>query len=267
MSDETSVSTEEQVQQSGETSKDDNNIAVVSSASNGDNPQNDSHEEVNAQSTWWWDDKTPGNGEKPEWFDEKKYKTIQDQAKGLPGIRKILGEHDGAPDEYEVNISEDLKKSGLEIDKEDLLIKQFSEIAKETHMSQRAFDKVVNMYLENYKQSLPSQEEIEQAYQEEFKEAGGIENLKKLEQWGENNLPENMFEAFKESVVDAKSAKLFMFIRDNLIQKDAVPTGSTNENSFQSKEALRNMLKDKRALSDPEFQKEINKKYINFYKN
>jgi len=50
-----------------------------------------------AATEWFYDEGVPGVGEKPEWLDNDKYKSVVDAAKGNQGLRQKLGGFTGAP--------------------------------------------------------------------------------------------------------------------------------------------------------------------------
>ena len=58
------------------------------------------------ESKWMYDENTAGVGEKPEWFNEKTFKNVAEQAKSAVELRKALGERTGSPDEYAVDLKE-----------------------------------------------------------------------------------------------------------------------------------------------------------------
>ncbi len=212
---------------------------------------------------WYLSEGVKGQGEPPEWFDSKKYKTVADQAKGLPGFRKILGDFTGAPEDgYKVNLSEEVQKTGIDIDKESDLYKQFTELAKSSNLSQDGFDKIINLYLKNAAAQLPSKEERERIYQEEIKSIGGEEKLEELNQWGQNNLPEDMYAIFKEKVVTANDARLFMYIRD-MMSRSSVPTG--NKTPTITNDDLLKLHADPRMKTDVNFQKYVMGLYKTVY--
>jgi hypothetical protein len=78
-------------------------------------------------------DGVKGDGDKPEWYIDSKYKTIADQAKGYNEIRQKLGAFTGAP--------EDGYAAPEGIEPEDELFSQLAEFGKETNMSQQGLEK------------------------------------------------------------------------------------------------------------------------------
>lgn len=224
----------------------------------------DNQSQTNEQNAmkWFWSDGVEGAGEAPEWFDSKKYKSVEDQAKGMKGMRKILGDFTGAPKDYKVEISDEIKSKGIEVDVESPLYKQFTELAKQSQLSQEGFDKIVNMYLQNVVEEMPDSEEIQAAYEEEIKAIGGEEKLEELNAWGKNNLPEDLYHVFRDKIVTAEDAKLFMHIRDKMTRSQ-IPANAHTQTI--TNDDLLKMHADPRMKSDVNFQKMVMSKYRQFY--
>lgn len=86
-----------------------------------------------------------GVGDKPE-FMLSKFKTMDAQAEAYGELEKKFGAFTGSPDEYTLNMPEGIDG---EFDSDDPLLKAGIEFAKESNMSQDAFDKMVSMWMQN----------------------------------------------------------------------------------------------------------------------
>ncbi len=64
-------------------------------------------------------------------------------------LEKQFGSFTGAPEAYEFALSEQLTEKGIELDGESPLIASFTEMAKESNMSQDMANKLVNMFVES----------------------------------------------------------------------------------------------------------------------
>lgn len=135
------------------------NMGLVDVAQEGQEaPEPDSDAEPNGdyQSTQWqWMDGVNGDGDKPEWLQER-YKSVADQAKAYNELEKKMGEFRGAPkDGYKLDIE------GLP--KDDPLISHFSETFKELNLTQQGFERVVQefMQLQNQQAELNGKAELE----------------------------------------------------------------------------------------------------------
>jgi len=224
----------------------------------------------NAQSAneaqWYWADGVPGEGETPDWFYKDKYSSISEQAKAVRGLRQKLGDRTGAPDNYEIQINDELKEAGIEVNTNDPLFKNFTEWARENQVSEEGVNKIVGMYLNAFKESIPSEEQAHEYLQEQIKEIGGLDTYKALLQWSENTLPEKEAEHFKEWAASASAddMKMFLSLKESMSYQNPQPTSQpTNQ---YTRDDLKDMLNDPRYLSDTEFSKKVNQAYADFLK-
>ncbi len=97
------------------------------------------------EQTWAWADGIPGTGEPPPWFKADKYKTVDAQARAAAELEQKLGpaaELVGAPEDG-YKLPEPPEGVAIEWDAEDPLLKGFLDAAKETGLSQKAVDKIL----------------------------------------------------------------------------------------------------------------------------
>jgi hypothetical protein len=83
---------------------------------------------------WWIDDKTPGQGTRPDWMPQN-YKKLSDIAKSHSELEKKLGGFTGAPEEYNL--------SDLEIDESELVVQELKAVGKELNMNQDGLKKIL----------------------------------------------------------------------------------------------------------------------------
>lgn len=218
---------------------------------------------------WFYAENVPGVGEKPEYFIDAKYKTVDEQAKAFKAKQseydtKMKG-FAGAPEQYEVKLVDSL--SDVKINVEDPLYKQVSELAKTNGMTNEAFNNLVNTYLTNYKQEqIAEQTKLADYQKAELAKLGpkGAEELPQLEQWGKNNLPDALFDTFKNMVNSADAAKLFMYLRDNG-GYSKMPNTKTLPQETVTPSKLAAMMADARYQIDARYQKEVDLAYKNHY--
>lgn len=118
-----------------------NNGTIAPSSLDGDN----------TVSGWKWSENTSGEGDKPEWFKDGTFKTVEDQAKGYSDLKskfdKRYGGFTGAPEgDYEISLNEELTSTGYNIDSNSDTFKAFSEMARELNMSQDGFNQALNVF-------------------------------------------------------------------------------------------------------------------------
>lgn len=86
---------------------------------------------------WLLYDGVKGVGEKPDYFNSDKFKTLADQAKGHSELHKMVGSFTGAPKEgYKLDES---------IDKDDPLTSAVLDFAQESNMSQDKLEKLLEI--------------------------------------------------------------------------------------------------------------------------
>ena len=101
-----------------------------------------------SEKEWFWAEGIKGEGDPPDWYLKDKYKFVADQAKSYPEAQKRLGGFSGAPEEYTININEELAKHGS-ISADDPVLQEFNKLAKDANMNQQTYDQMLNLYLSN----------------------------------------------------------------------------------------------------------------------
>lgn len=112
-----------------ESDKDVNNISAANSDSGNSN-------------NWYWDDGVPGQGAKPEWFNDGTFKTVSEQAKQQISLRKKLSSFDGAPkDGYKIELPED----EYEVFTDSPKYKALEEVARNHNIGNKLFNELVKL--------------------------------------------------------------------------------------------------------------------------
>lgn len=170
----------------------------------------------------------------------------------------------GAPEEYEINLSEDLKlPENVELDfgKDDPLISWFSSFAKEQGMNQETFDKALNEYVGIEVSNMPD-------VQSEISKLGdhGQDRLLRVHSWLESKLSEDELGSLSPLLSSASQVealeKLMKSSGPADFEGDSGSTGLTLEE-------LRAMQNDPRYYQqkDPAFIKKVEDGYKRLYKN
>lgn len=149
-------------------------------------------------------------GENPEWFLADKYNSIEDQAKAYPELASKFGGFTGAPDEYELTLAEGIE---YDIADDDPLLADFKEMAKAQNMSQDAFNKFANIYIE---QQIAHEKLTEEAASthvaEQMKALGdkGEARLQNVAQWAKAQLgDEGLYAKFADGLQSAGMVEVF----------------------------------------------------------
>jgi len=215
-----------------------------------------------SQEEWAWSEEIKGTGEMPEYFKKEKYKNVGAQAQALIAFEKRLGGFTGAPDEYEVEISEELQKT-VDIDMESEEFKAFETFAREKHMSNDIFNDLVNRYLQNFAHTEEIPEEVKEQHRtDEMEKLGerGTHIVDEVSSWARNNLSETEFESFRGLADSAENVLLLQ----KLIGKRAPMKVDAKQNATPefNRDDLREMLKDPRyQQAVPGFREMVDAKY------
>ncbi len=147
-------------------------------------------------SGWSFADNIKGEGDKPEWFKDGKYKTVSAQAQAYNDLESKFGSFTGAPESYEVSLSAELSEKGMTIDAEDTMVVQAMEFAKASGMNQDGFNNLINLYGEVELARTAADDEIRT---QEMQALGSTaeKRIGNLQQWGKANLSAEMFEGFE----------------------------------------------------------------------
>lgn len=224
------------------------------------------YEEKLGPGEWWYAEGIKGEGEKPEWFDDKKYKYVVDQAKGLPGLRKELSKLPGAPEDYEISFDEEL--ADFDLSGSETTLDDFKNLAKELRINQEGFNKIVNFYAKNISAQQESvSQEIEQYAQQEMEKLGpnAKEELSTLMTWARNNLPNEMMDAFRHTLVSAENVQVMNYIRSNLMQNSNIPAQSEAVTAKEAALSLRQKLADPRYGVDTMYTNMVDEEYKRHY--
>ena len=183
--------------------------------------------------TWFYDEGIPGKGERPEYLKDK-YANIVEQAKAYPEAEKRFGAFTGAPEAYEINISDQLKEGGIEIDNEDPIMSEAMEFAKNSNMGQEGFDKMIELYAMS---KVAEGEALESYKAGELQALGNNAEVRidNINSWASANLPEDMIEGFQGMANSAASVqaleKLISMTRNAPVNTDGdtTPSGVSEE--------------------------------------
>lgn len=172
-----------------------------------------------------------GSGDKPEWFNDGKYKTILDQAKAYPELRKKLSGFTGAPESYEAPEG---------VDPEDDAYKAFSEFAAKNNMNQDLF----NEGFEFYKTALGVSEEI--SAESELAKLGdnAEQRIGQIETFLKNNVKDAAdYEAIQNMATDAKSIMLIEKMMQVLAPKKLPIDGGEHPEGYTMDQVLEMSMK------------------------
>ena len=195
-------------------------------------------------------------GERPEWLKEK-YSSVDDQAKAYAELEKKFGGFTGAPDEYELSLPEDVEG---EFDMEDPRMQWFQQAAKESNMSQDTFTQMLHGWVEHEAKATEFDRESE------VKALGNNAQgrLKDLADWGNANLDPEQYEGFKALASSAMGVGVLEALV-NKTREGAIPRSNSTVQTGETPESLQKLIADPQYQSSPDFRKNVEKKFKEFY--
>ena len=206
--------------------------------------------------------------DRPEFLLEK-YKTVEDQAKAYPELQKQFGSFTGAPDEYTLGLSEEVKEKGVELQEDHPLLGQAQEFAKELGMNQQGFTKMLDL-LATYE--LHQATSAQEAAAEEIKSLGdnADRRINNLNMWASRNLPEDLVDGFKDMAISADAVKaleqIVSMTRGAAMQPDnAAPTTTITQEELTKMQFEKDENGNRRLQTDKEFAARFRKLSDEFY--
>ena len=127
---------------------------------------------------WFWvnndDSQIPGKGEPPVWYNQKTFKSVEEQAKAHPELRKLYNDKlkglSGAPEgDYSYDFPEDFVEKGYEYDTQNPYYQDFLDLARNNGVSQELVEQMTDLVVESQNVSRETQTaRAEESMNEEF---------------------------------------------------------------------------------------------------
>ncbi len=219
---------------------------------------------------WFYSDGIKGEGEKPEYFNSDKYKTLSDQAKAYPELASKLGAYTGAPESYELTLPEGMSDS-IQIDPDNETTQEFLSYAKERGVSQEDMDKFVGFHASSIQEIMSDLIPNREA---EMAQLGpdASKMLKNISDWGGANLDSDTYEMMKEVASTANGVKLVEALIGKTrnapvpAEAGAPATGQTHDDV----KAMRYAKDDNghyKIETDPAYKKKVDDAYAGLFGN
>ena len=222
-------------------------------------PSEEATEEATEVSTeesgpsWVYAEGLAGEGEKPEWFKDSKYKSISDQAKAYASLESKLGGFTGAPEEYELSMPDGVEGEWIEGDP---MMDHFKQWAKDSGLNQDKFTELLHLYVKNDFDSVASSQESELAALGDNAQP----RLRHINDFAKANLSEDDYAGLNQMATTAASVKAIESLIA-LSRTPKIPTDNADTASGLSHSDIKERMNDPRYKSDPEFRKETSKLY------
>lgn len=202
------------------------------------------------------------------WDKEKSEVRVEAVLKSYGELEKRFGAFKGAPETYEVSLSDDLVQEGVSIDETDPVLDAAKEFAKQANMSQDGFNGMINLYA---MQKLAETKAAQEAMQEDILSLGdnADRRINNLLQWAKTNLDDELLDGFKDMAVSAKAVKamerLVTLTRNAPVAPtDVVPAG-VSETEVKDMQFAKDQYGGRRIQTDPVFRAEYERKLKQLY--
>ena len=211
----------------------------------------------------------PENVPEKFWDSENSVVKHDDVLKSYTELEGRFGSFTGAPDEYAVGISDELKEAGVDLDSDDPMVEEAIKFAKESGMNQDGFNNMVNLYAT---MELAKHKAESDAMTEDIASLGdnADRRLNNLSQWASKNLPDDLLEGFKDAAVSADSVKaleqLVSMTRSAPVQvNDAQSSPGVSREEVHKMQFEKDEHGNRRIATDPAFAAEFRKKQSALY--
>lgn len=236
--------------------------------------QADAAADPNSGKAWLLKDGVMGEGEKPAWFKNDKYKSVADQAAAYPELEKRFGSFVGAPKEGKYELAPALKDV---VQADHPMLAGFNKWAGEKQLSQDGYNELIGMLAQYDAGFAPSADTIRGAVGDN---ADG--RIGTVVQWAKANLDAEGFSALRTATSldanmhpNARVAAAFKAL-EKVIAKtgqvrlpkpgDDVPGGAADGlAAINTAMGVKDANGKLRIHSDPRYRAEMDKKYQDYF--
>jgi len=211
----------------------------------------------------------PENVPEKFWNNETKSVNNDQVLESYNQLSGKFGAFTGAPESYEFALSEQLTEAGVELSSDDPLITEFTEMAKDSNMSQDMANKLVNMFVESqYADGIAGGEAETARVAEEMGKLGDSaqQRVSNIDNWAKANLTPEQAEGLQDAATTAAGVQAI----EALIAKSKnapMQTGDVNPASAVSRQELEALqfAKDdngnRKMQTDPAYAKMVRQKF------
>ena len=197
--------------------------------------------------------------------------SLELQAKSYNELSSKFGAFTGAPDEYAVALTDELADAGVVIDKDDPLIEQAMEFAKNSNMSQDGFKDMVNLYAMT---QVAEQKAIQDNMAEEMKALGSNaeKRIAGINDWANANLDAETVAGLQEAATTAAGIKAIEALISKtrgapVAAENVQPAASVTKSELSDMQFALDDYGNRRINTDPAYKAEYRKKMEALYGN
>lgn len=204
----------------------------------------------------------PADNERPEWLLDKYMgegkdlnDAIKDQAKSYSELQSRFGSFTGAPEEYEISVSEELTEAGFQLDNESEMLKDAKEFAKGLNMNQEGFNKMIELWATN---ELAEHRAAEEARKQAFESLdNGQTRINNISAWANKSLPPELVGELDSVLQTPEQVKLvermIAMTRNAPVNPDNAAPSSISKEEVQKMQFEKDENGNRRINTDPEF--------------
>lgn len=221
----------------------------------------------NSGKAWLLNEGVMGQGEKPNWFKNDKYKTVAAQAEAYIGLEKRFGSFTGAPKNEKGEINYAFKPpEGIEFKADHPMAQAFTKWAGENQLSQEGYNALLGQLIQYEMAQQPDMGEIKARVGE-----NADTRIAAVAAWGKANLGQDY--GLMRAATSGKNADAVLKIMEKMIAKTAqtrmpapgadVPSGNAGGGLAAIQKAHGERMPDGRLKVDvdPSYRAEVDKRY------
>ena len=194
-----------------------------------------------------------------------------EQAKAYKELQSKFGAFTGAPDEYTIELPEEMAdRINMEDFADDPLIGEFKDMAKELGINGEAFNKLAALH---FKGLLADQQSFEEIRKEEFEALGknGARRLENISDWSKNNLDAETAKALEDALTSARAVgaiEALIAKTRNAGQVDQVqPAPSISKQELSDMQMAKDEYGNPKMSTDKEYAAKVRGLYAQMYGN
>jgi hypothetical protein len=226
----------------------------------------------NSGKAWLLHEGVMGQGEKPAWFKQEKYKTVSDRAAAYPELEKRFGSFVGAPKNEKGEVAYEFKPpDGTEFKADHPMAQQFTKWATENQLSQEGYTQLLGQLFQYEMAQQPNMANIKTRLGD-----NADTRISQSSSWVKANLGAEGFALFRAATTGTNADAVFK-LAEALIGKTTqtrmpgpgqdVPGGQVGDGlaKIKADHGAKDAKGGLRVDSDPGYRLEIEKRYRDYY--